>query len=94
MNDFTSPAVLAMNLIRYIGDAVSKLGVPIRDLRIIDQVLEGADSKLLSELFKDLKKKSLIKGNMIANSTGVLILGANLSLDGWEMYESEKRGSF
>ena len=94
MNNFTSPAVLAMNLIRYIGDEVSKEGGPVRELFKIAQALGVADFKLTSGLIDDLKEKGLIKGESFYTPDGPALVDANLSLDGWEKYEHEKRGSF
>ena len=62
MNNFTSPAVLAMNLIRYIGDEVSREGRPVEILDGISQALEVADARLISGLIQDLQEKGLIKG--------------------------------
>ena len=36
MSNFTSPAIQAMNLVRYIGDEVSESGMPIRYLNCAD----------------------------------------------------------
>ena len=94
MNDFTSPIVLAMNLIRYIGDEVSKSGGPVNRLQRVSHAIGVEDYKLISELDHDLKQKNLIRGNLFYYPDGVELEDANLSLDGWERYEREKRGSF
>lgn len=96
-----SPAVQAANLIAVIGDYVAATG----EGRFVDEVtdtpLVGAFSTaMFSELLGELASRGLIKrvGQAVVpnpRDTGVL-RGAlfSLSLDGWERYETEKRGKF
>lgn len=54
MNEFISPTVQAMNLIRYIGDQVSESGKPIRDLDEISEDIGASSEKLTATLRRSL----------------------------------------
>lgn len=84
-----NPAQQAMNIIRYIGDHVSKSGVPIMHFSVNDMFEEvGAPSGVfLSGLVRELRDHGVIS----TASTGEF-LHVNLTLKGWERYESQKRG--
>ena len=62
MNDFTSPALLAMNIIRGIGDHVSQQsGRPIIQIFDVAQSFGGPNSVFMEQIFKELaEKKNLI----------------------------------
>ena len=105
MNEFTSPAVQKMNLIRYIGDQVSESGKPIPFfLQIIPRIgapsaefLEqiGAPSaEFLEQLVEELCERGIIKMTRPSAGDVYKFAGVNLTLDGWEQYEAEKRGEF
>ena len=89
MNDFVSPAIQAMNLIREIGDKVSQSNEPIHEF-ILKNVIS-------IQVMDDLTDMGIVKvGNRINYSGGydVGYFIVNLTLDGWEKYEQEKRGEF
>lgn len=94
MADFTSPAVQAMNLIRYIGDEVSKSGEPIRELpENIHGIIHAPTPVFANQLIRELCENGLIKASkMIDIGDGFVFLGVNLALRGWEEYEAEQRG--
>ena len=95
MRDFVSPAVLAMKIIRYIGDQVSESGKPIRQLGGIARVVEAPGNEWAGGLIEELIGKGLVKaGNVVRTFDGVTFMNVNLTLEGWESYEREKRGSF
>ena len=54
MNDFTSPAVQAMNLIRYIGDEVAKTGKPIGQLPDVSAQIGAPSDQFSYELLEEL----------------------------------------
>ena len=90
--------LLAMNLIRHIGDEVSKNGKSI-DIEVNDVFSElmGSPSKaFIGEIACELQTKGQIRcvelNEHFIRSGDFTILTANLSLDGWELYENEKRG--
>ena len=94
MSDFTSPAVQAMNLIRYIGDEVSRSGEPINSLPGLKAIIDAPSEMFATQLVKELSTKGIIE---IGRSTGTMqgtgFGQVNLTLDGWERYEAEKRGT-
>ena len=97
MNNFTSPEIQAMNLIRYIGDQVSQSGEPIPQLFGADlQNAIGAPSKKFAEqLVEELEERAVIKmATPMRAIQGTIFVNINLTLDGWEQYETEKRGEF
>ncbi|MCY4604062.1 MAG: hypothetical protein OXE49_07505 [Gemmatimonadetes bacterium] len=94
MNEFTSPAVQAMNLIRYIGDQVSELGKPIlADVYVIREAIGAPSDEFALQLVQDLKERNILTYR-VSPMVGDTSMEYNLSLDGWEQYESEKRGQF
>ena len=97
MNNFTSPEIQAMNLIRYIGDQVSQSGEPIPQLSGADfQNAIGAPSeKFAEQLVEELEKRADIKmATPKRPIQGAAFLRINLTLKGWKQYETEKRGEF
>ena len=97
-NGFTSPARQVMNLIRFIGDEVSKSGEPIRQLSgsSIQSTISAPSEKFATSLFEDLSQRGVIqiayKRELIGHPKS--FVDVNLTLDGWEQYEAEKRGRF
>ena len=98
MNEFRSPAVQAVNLIRYIGDQVSESGQPIGQFSGADiQDVTGAPSSVFAqELAKELCETDVIKVRTRPETLngGMRFMGVNLTLAGWDRYEAEKRGEF
>ena len=97
MSNFTSPAIQAMNLVRYVGDEVSRLGKSIEMLNCADlQEIIGAPSdEFVEQLIEDLKQRGAIKGEPRLEKGGPSsFFFVTLTLDGWERYEAEKRGQF
>ena len=123
MSEFTSPAVQAMNLIRYIGDEVSKAGelIKFRILGTISEALSeafyedfprqdevspssGSIQSIIGaptgdfaiQLVKELEDQGILRIESASDMPGggTDFFGVNLSLDGWERYEAEKRGQF
>ena len=92
MSNSTNPARQAMNLVRYIGDEVARLGEPIRVLYYanIREIIGAPSVALVQHIVEDLQKRGTVKGM----SDHVTFHRANLTLDGWEQYEAEKRGEF
>ena len=94
MSNFINPKIQVMNLIRYIGDEVSRTGNPIERLNIEPQDVGAPSEILLDSLVEELKTKALLKIDHTENLFGVrtLFLNTNLTLEGWEHYEEDKRG--
>lgn len=84
-----SPAVQATNIIRFIGDKVYCSGgavnqPPVGFHAIIGSRNHGEAIRLTEEL---VERKTL-------KTDSSSLTNINLSLDGWEQYEAEKRGRF
>lgn len=97
MNNFTNPAVQAMNLIRYIGDMVSQSGTPISQLSATDlQSAIGAPSReFVEQLVEELHEMGVIRmAEPVSYFQDTVFMNVNLTLKGWEQYETEKRGEF
>ena len=96
MSNFTSPAIQAMNLIRYIGDKVSESGEPIDQLSGLQTIIDAPSEDFAVQLVEDLVESGIIK-IWKPNNPPLLIREfnrVNLTLAGWERYEAEKRGGF
>ena len=97
MSDFISPAIQAMNLIRYIGDEVSRSGKSIEmlDCADIQEIIGAPSDEFVEQLIEDLKRRGTIKGDLNPETGGSSsFFFVTLTLDGWEQYEAEKRGEF
>ena len=94
MSNFINPKIQAMNLIRYIGDEVSRTGSPIERLIIEPQDVGVPSEILLDSLVEELETIGLLKidhtDKLLSGRT--LFLNTNLTLEGWEHYEEDIRG--
>lgn len=91
MKKFINPLDQRVNIIRYIGDKVTEKGGTI-DFHISDITrLNGEADEILSHsLIEELEKRGEI---IFAPPTiGGEYDDVNLSLEGWKIYETEKRG--
>ena len=87
--------LLATNLIRHIGDQVAESGHPIVDLSGFGQLIGAPSEEIADGLLEQLVDRGTVTvGNITPMAGGTLFMQVNLSLDGWEMYEEEKRGKF
>ena len=69
MSEFTSPAIQAMNLIRYIGDEVSKTGKPLDKLPgDLSAIIGAPGDDLTFQLVEDLVEEGILSANR--NKTG------------------------
>ncbi len=95
-NNFNSPAVQAMNLIRYVGDRVSELGEPIEDLPCDPRITHSPSEEFFIQIVEELYEEGILRmlepERLIGG--GASLLDVTLSLRGWEQYEAEKRGQF
>lgn len=87
--------VLAMNIIRYIGDRVLETGRPLDQLSSVARVIGAPSDEIANGLIVELNDIGLIKfRHSIGSFEGTSFLSVDLSLDGWEQYDAEKRGQF
>ena len=83
-----NPIIQTENLIRFIGDEVSRSGENITILPDCIYAVMGTRSyRSAIDLAKELQERKLLKMNPQGKDI-------TLSLDGWERYEAEKRGRF
>ena len=95
MTEFVSPARVALNIIRYIGDEVSKIKRPINELHAGVMANEiGAPSRQIAEsVTVQLYENGLVRMSEPPAGPGWMgFFNVELSLDGWAEYEAEKRG--
>ena len=97
-NTLPNPIEQKTNMIRYIGDEVSKSGKSIERLPVDFHAIIGAlnrDSSIW--LVNELEKRGILTIDGLVDSAGhshYEFANINLSLEGWEQYETEKRGEF
>lgn len=83
--DFVSPSKRAMDLIRKIGDKVSESNEPIENFSLNDA--------FSLQIFEELVRRGVISAGKYAwDSESKVYLNVNLTLEGWEQFEQEKRG--
>lgn len=95
MTDYASPAVQAMNIIRYIGDKVLETRLPIHKLNTIAMMHDvGTPSQLLTHsLLEQLWERGLIRMNEPVRAMQQSHYSmVELTLEGWDQYEAGKRG--
>ena len=86
MSNFTSPAIQAMNLIRYIGDEVSRSGksIEILDCAEIQEIIGAPSDEFVEQLIEDLKERGTIKGHLSPEKGGPSsFFFVTLTLNGW-----------
>lgn len=94
-----SPAIQVANLIREIGDHVANSGEPYIPQPATVSVTGAINLRALNDIIRQLSGKGLIfdAGQVEKLVDGVRQIYMNsydLTLDGWEVYESESRGKF
>ncbi len=81
-------SVQAANLIRFVGDEVSRSGESIRELPNAFHVIIGSFNREAAfRLLKELEERKIVMADPYPHNI-------NLTLDGWNQYETEKRGQF
>ena len=95
-NNFSSPAVQAMNLIRYVGDRVSESGEPIKNLPCDPKIANSPSKEFFIQIVKELYEQGFLRMSepQRVSVRGMIFSFVTLSLSGWEQYEAEKRGQF
>ena len=87
MSNFTSPAIQAMNLVRYIGDEVARLGEPILNFECEDilEIIGAPSDDFVQQLIEDLIECGTVKGKF-KHSSPYSLSRVSLTLAGWEQY--------
>ena len=99
-----TPHERAANLIRYIGDQVSQTGasLPVAPDHL-HAIIGGLNREATIRLTKELVERNTLIADPLGTAVGQdpatgrpisLFTNIDLSLDGWEQYEAEKRGGF
>ena len=85
-----SPAVQATNIVRFIGDEVYRSGEAVRRLPIDFHAIIGTlNRRTAFRLTHELVERKTLKTVDSQSLTNI-----DLTLEGWEQYEAEKRGQF
>ena len=90
-----SPAVQAVNLIRYIGDKVAESGESIGQLtpEVFYEEIGSPSTEFAASLLSDLCDRGVIKTTSTEGAIAAdIFLDVSLTLEGWQEYEAEKRG--
>ena len=97
MSEFLSPAVQAQNIIRYVGDKIKESGEVIPELSgDLHSEIGAPSSDLAFKLIVELVGKGVLNDgtNGKIHPAASALRNVNLTLEGWEKYEAEKRGRF
>lgn len=98
-----SAAAQAANIVRFVGDSVSRSGEPIeRFPREIHAMIGALNRKFAVRLINELVELRILTSEGLTYFTiedgktpwPPEPMSISLSLDGWEQYESQNRGSF
>ena len=99
-----SAAVQAANIIRFVGDSVSRSGEAVNQLPDGFHAIVGAlNHKAAIDLTKELVELGKLRADPLGTKVRIdpstlyphrLFTNITLTLDGWEQYEAEKRGGF
>lgn len=88
-----SPAVQAINIIRFIGDEVARLGERVSRFPVDFPAIVGAPNReSAAQLAKELRERGILSGIDASSNDGTDLINIGLTLDGWEQHEAEKRG--
>jgi hypothetical protein len=88
-----SPAVQAINIIRFIGDEVTRSGERVSTFPVDFPAIVGAPNReFAAQLAKELRERGVLNGIDASSNDGTDFIDIGLTLDGWEQYEAEKRG--
>ena len=83
MSKFASPAIQAINLIRYIGDEVLESGRPIDQLSGISEIIGSPSEELADQILEELHQRGLVSmGDPVKMPDGTSFVNISLTLDG------------
>ncbi len=99
-----TPHERAANLIRYMGDQVSETGesIPVAPDHL-HAIIGAPNREAVIRLMKELVERGTLLADPLGTAVGVdpttgrplrLFTNIDLSLEGWERYQEEKRGKF
>ena len=83
----------ATNIIKYIGNEVSRSGLAVERLPVGFYAIIGAPNpELAARLARELVEIGILSGIDASTMGGTDLLDLDLTLGGWKRYEEEKRG--
>jgi len=88
------PAEQATNIVRYVGDSVSKTGQLLNGFPDGFYAIIGApNEQFVEQLVAELIDRGFLTGKVLEYAgAGADFMDIGLTLDGWERFEAEKRG--
>ena len=99
MKNSVSRTAQAINLILYIGDKVKESGKPIDRLNDFAESIGAPSEESANKLLEELSGKGIVIRFKLARvlghgatHDGTTFANVDLTLDGWERYDAEKRG--
>ena len=99
MKNSVSRTAQATSLILYIGDKVRESGKPIDRLNDFAKSIGAPSEESANKLLEELRSKGIVIRSKLARvldrgttNDGTTFVKVDLTLDGWEKYEAEKRG--
>ena len=88
-----TPGAQASNIVRFVGDEVLRSGKPLKRLPVSVAPSVGAPStEFAFRLAKELVSNRVLLGIDASRFATTELLDVDLTLTGWQHYESEKRG--
>ncbi len=88
-----TPAEQATNIVRYLGDEISRSGEKIKGLPENFFATIGSPNRDAAyDILEQLKGRGLVAGIEANTLNQKEMLNVNLLLSGWEQYEAEKKG--
>ena len=92
VTEFKSPIIQAMNIIRHVGDGMSKTGEPVK-VDHVKEIMESPSNEFGESVINELCKRGLMsQTGPDRDFDGVWRLSLSLTFEGWERYEEERKG--
>lgn len=92
VTEFRSPIIQAMNIIRHVGDGMSKTGEPIK-VDHVKEIMQSPSNEFGESVINELCKRGLMRQTgPDRDFDGVRRLSLSLTFEGWEQYEAEQKG--
>ena len=94
MTDYINPSMVAMNIIRYIGDEIHSTGEPVGQISSLSNIAGCQNEQIAIDIFLELYESGIIRQSNPDPKLfdGYIFSDVSLSLEGWDQYEAEKQG--
>lgn len=88
-----SPSAQVVNIIRYLGEEISKTGQAVEVLPVGFQAVVGSLSREFAiQLVKEMRDRNLLRARDVSILYQGEVRDISLSITGWERFEAEKAG--